>query len=132
MYDTLLKQVELPELLAILGHEIGHWKLWHTVQGFFISQLYTFCLFLAFSHVQNTPGLFASFGFAYTDSATNPMPIFIGLILFSQTFWSPVEKVLALLMTSNSRTNEFAADAYAVTLGMGSALASGLIKISVG
>ena len=27
LYDTLLKQVELPELLAILGHEIGHWKV---------------------------------------------------------------------------------------------------------
>ena len=27
LYDTLLTQVELPELLAILGHEIGHWKV---------------------------------------------------------------------------------------------------------
>ncbi len=27
LYDTLLKQVDLPELLAILGHEIGHWKV---------------------------------------------------------------------------------------------------------
>jgi Zn-dependent protease with chaperone function len=32
LFDTLLKQVETPELLAILGHEIGHWKLWHTIQ----------------------------------------------------------------------------------------------------
>ena len=29
----------MPELLAILGHEIGHWKLWHTLQGFVISQV---------------------------------------------------------------------------------------------
>ena len=133
LYDTLLKQVELSELLAILGHEIGHWKLWHTVQGFFISQLYTFALFLAFSYVQNTPGLFAAFGFAYSaDPTVSPMPVFIGLMLFSQTFWSPVEKLLSLLLTFNSRTNEFAADAYAVSLNMGAALASGLIKISVG
>jgi STE24 endopeptidase len=40
LFDTLLKQVEMPELLAILGHEIGHWKLWHTMQGFIISQVY--------------------------------------------------------------------------------------------
>jgi STE24 endopeptidase len=132
LYDTLLKQVELPELLAILGHEIGHWKLWHTIQGFVISQLYTFCLFLAFSYVQNTPGLFAAFGFVYTSDAAAPMPVFIGLMLFTQTFWSPVEKVLSLLMTFNSRTNEFAADAYAVSLGRGEPLASGLIKISIG
>jgi STE24 endopeptidase len=132
LYDTLLKQVELPELLAILGHEIGHWKLWHTVQGFFISQIYTFALFLAFSHVQNTPGLFAAFGFGYTDSSSQPMPVFIGLMLFSQTFWSPVEKLLSLAMTYNSRSNEFAADAYAVSLDMGAPLATGLIKISIG
>jgi hypothetical protein len=126
LYDTLLKQVELPELLAILGHEIGHWKvrvvdalaadsllitdhhhngtavsshlisslpslslslsplqLWHTIQGFIISQLYTFCLFLTFSHVQHTAGLFAAFGFLYSDSPT-PMPVFIGFMLFAQ------------------------------------------------
>lgn len=136
LYDTLLKQVELPELLAILGHEIGHWKLWHTIQGFVITQLYTFCLFLAFSYVQNTPGLFAAFGFVYTGSANGPaataMPVFIGLMLFSQTFWSPVERVLSVLLTFNSRRNEFAADAYAVSLGRGEPLASGLIKISIG
>jgi len=43
-----------------------------------------------------------------------------------------VEKLLSLLMTFNSRTNEFAADRYAVSLHMGKELASGLIKISVG
>ena len=41
-------------------------------------------------------------------------------------------QVLSLLMTFNSRTNEFAADAYAVSLDMGPALATGLIKISIG
>lgn len=127
LYDTLLKQVELDELLAILGHEIGHWKLWHTIQGFVISQLYTFCLFLAFSYVQNTPGLFTAFGFAYQDQ----MPVFIGLMLFTQTFWSPVEKILSILMTFNSRRNEFAADEFAVDLGRGKALGQGLIKISI-
>ena len=128
LYDTLLKQVTLDELLAILGHEIGHWKLWHTIQGFVISQLYTFCLFLAFSYVQSTPALFTSFGFKYQS----PMLVFIGLMLFTQTFWGPVDKALSLIMTFNSRTNEFAADAFAVQLGKGAALASGLIKISIG
>jgi len=129
LYDTLLKQVELLELLAILGHEIGHWKLWHTIQGLVIAQIYTFCLFLTFSYVQNTPGLFVAFGFTY--SITSPMPVFVGLMLFIQTFWSPVEKVLQLLMTMNSRRNEFAADKFSQDLGMGPALASGLVKISI-
>lgn len=64
-------------------------QLWHTIQGLVIAQIYTFCLFLSFSYVQNTPGLFVAFGFAYTS----PMPVFVGLMLFTQTFWSPVEKV---------------------------------------
>ena len=93
-----------------------------------IAQVYTFCLFLAFSYVQNTPGLFVAFGFVYSS----PMPVFVGLMLFVQTFWSPVEKVLQVLMTMNSRRNEFAADKFSQDLGMGPALVSGLIKISIG
>ena len=37
--------------------------------GFFISQLYTFALFLTFSYVQHQPDLFSAFGFTYTVSA---------------------------------------------------------------
>jgi STE24 endopeptidase len=91
LFDTLIEQVETPELLAILGHEIGHWKLMHTMQGFVITQVYIFCLFLAFSFVQYTPGLFAAFGFRFQDASA--VPVFVGLVLFSQTFWSPVDKV---------------------------------------
>lgn len=129
LYDTLIKQVDLDELLAILGHEMGHWKLWHTIQGFVISQLYTFVIFLAFSYVQNNFDLFKSFGFMYDES--KPVPVFVGLMLFAQTFWMPVEKTLGIIMNFNSRYNEFAADAFSKKLGMADALAKGLIKISV-
>lgn len=43
-----------------------------------------------------------------------------------------LRQILSLLLTFNSRFNEFAADAFAVFLGKGNALASGLIKISIG
>lgn len=85
---------------------------------------------MVFSFVQNTPGLFADFGFAYTPNAQ--MPVFIGLTLFIQVIWTPVEKVLSFLLHINSRANEFAADAYADQLGMGEGLCTGLIKISIG
>eukprot|EP01035_Chromulina_nebulosa_P021089 gene21089-27328_t len=94
LYDTLISQVSQPELLAILGHEIGHWKLWHTAT------------------VQQSPQLFASFGFACGLN----VPVFIGLMLFAQTFWSPVEKLLSLIMNFYSRSNEFAADEYSAKL----------------
>ena len=132
LYDTLVEQVEQSELLAILGHEIGHWKLWHTQQGFIITQLYSFALFLAFSFVQSNHAMFTSFGFNFSQNiAEHPTPVFVGLMLFSQTFWSPVDKLLSLFMNFNSRRNEFAADRYAQSLGMEDDLCKGLIKISI-
>lgn len=93
LFDTLIKQVELSELLAILGHEIGHWKLWHSIQGFVISQIYTFVLFLSFSYIQNSKELFQAFGFSGVSTVSSETPVFVGLLLFAQTFWQPVEKV---------------------------------------
>jgi len=126
LFDTLIKQVETPELLAILGHEIGHWKLGHTIEGIVISQVYLFLQFMYFSYVQNSPELFSAFGF----EPKNQMPVFIGLVLFSQVFMYPVDKILNLIMSYRSRCNEFMADNYAVKLGMGAELMTGLLKIS--
>jgi len=129
LYDTLIKQCTQPELLAILGHEIGHWALYHTVQGFIISQIYTLCLFLSYSYVQSSASLFSAFGFKYSD-LESPGIVFVGLILFTQTYWGPVDKFLTFLLNVNSRHNEFQADQYSQQLGMGEELSSGLIKIS--
>jgi STE24 endopeptidase len=91
-----------------------------------VTQLYTFSLLFSFSYLQSTPALFEAFGFIYQS----PVPVFIALMLFTQTFWGPVDKLLNLLLTFNSRINEFAADAFACQLGRGESLATGLIKIS--
>ena len=132
LYDTLIEQVEQSELLAILGHEIGHWKLWHTQQGFAITQLYIFVFFFTFTYVQSNHAMFTAFGFNFSQNIVeHPTPVFVGLMLFSQTFWSPVEKILTLVMNFNSRKNEFAADRYAQSLGMEDDLCKGLIKISI-
>lgn len=123
-----MRQVDLQELLAILGHEIGHWRLWHTVTNFVVSQVYTFAFFAAFASSQHHLAIFRAFGFAPSHQG---VPVCIGLLVFAQIFWGPIDKMLSLLMTLNSRTNEFAADAYAHSLGLGGPLASGLVKISV-
>jgi STE24 endopeptidase len=125
-----LKQVDQKELLAILGHEIGHWKLWHSIQGFVVTHAHTFAMLLAYSYAQHRMGLFTAFGFSW-DNASK-VPVFVSLFLFAQVFWSPVEKVLVFLMNCNSRHNEFQADRFAsVNLGMGVELASGLVKITI-
>jgi len=33
LFDTLIKQLEEPEIVAVLGHELGHWKMNHTVKN---------------------------------------------------------------------------------------------------
>lgn len=109
------------------------------MQGFLVTQGYTLALFLTFSLLSQTPRLYAAFGFAFeasTAAATAGQnnigaPVFVALMLFLQTFWGPVDKILNVLLTMNSRHNEFAADAYAVSLGYGEQLTSGLLKISI-
>ncbi|CAI5710585.1 unnamed protein product [Peronospora destructor] len=127
LFDTLLKQATHDEIVAILGHELGHWQLLHTAQSFVIQQAYILASFYMFGLCMNDAELFASFGFA-GDSAK---PVIIGFLLFSQTMWAPVEHVLSFLITLNTRKNEFEADAFAVDLGHDVALKSGLTKLAI-
>ncbi|KAG6610683.1 CAAX prenyl protease 1 [Phytophthora cinnamomi] len=127
LFDTLLEQATHDEIVAVLGHELGHWKLWHTAQGFVIQQVYILASFYVFGLCMNDAELFASFGFA-GDSAK---PVIIGFLLFSQTMWAPVEHVLSFLITLNTRKNEFQADAFAVDLGHDVPLKSGLTKLAI-
>ncbi|CAH0479008.1 unnamed protein product [Peronospora belbahrii] len=127
LFDTLLKQATNDEIVAILGHELGHWKLWHTAQGFVIQQAYILASFYVFGLCMNDAELFASFGFA----GDSTKPVIIGFMLFSQTVWAPVEHVLSFLITLNTRRNEFQADAFAVDLGHDVALKSGLTKLAI-
>jgi len=125
LYDTLMKQVDMDELLAILGHEIGHWSLGHTLQGFAITQVWVFLTFFCFAQFGGIRGFVADFGFSPHDT-----PVLIRLLLFMQVFFEPVDKTLTFFMNVLSRHNEFAADAYAKGLGMGRELGTGLVKIS--
>ena len=70
--------------------------------------------------------MYSSFGFATADKS-----VFIGLMLFSQTIWAPVDSFLSFMITAHTRRNEFQADAFAVQHGYGDKLQSGLTKISI-
>jgi STE24 endopeptidase len=126
LFDTLLQQVKDKEILGILGHELGHWKLGHTLTNFAVTQLYFGAAFYCFSLcIDNSKELFAAFGF----STHRPVPTIIALLLFFQTIWAPLDKVISFLMTLHSRHAEFAADKFSVDLGMSKELQTGLCKI---
>jgi STE24 endopeptidase len=128
LFDTLMEQVSDNEILAILGHELGHWKLGHTWSNFIVTQVYTAASFYCFSLCYNSTDLYRAFGF---DGVDRPVPTMIALLLFFQTIWAPVDKILSFVMTLFSRMNEFAADKFSSDLGMGKALQTGLCKISL-
>jgi len=126
LFDTLLTQVGHDEIVAILGHELGHWKLGHMMMNIVVTQVYSFVALYFFSLCYTSENLYKAFGF---DDADRPIPTIIALMLFFQTLWAPVDKVLSFLLTANTRRCEFAADKFACDLGKSKKLQSALCKI---
>ncbi|XP_025712383.1 CAAX prenyl protease 1 homolog isoform X2 [Callorhinus ursinus] len=112
------------EVLAVLGHELGHWKLGHTVKNIIISQMNSFLCFFLFAVLIGRKELFAAFGF-YTSQ-----PTLIGLLIIFQFIFSPYNEVLSFCLTVLSRRFEFQADAFAKKLGKANDLYSALIKLN--
>ncbi|XP_023561980.1 CAAX prenyl protease 1 homolog isoform X5 [Octodon degus] len=112
------------EVLAVLGHELGHWKLGHTVKNIIISQTNSFLCFFLFAVLIGRKELFAAFGFY--DS----QPTLIGLLIIFQFIFSPYNEVLSFCLTVLSRRFEFQADAFARKLGKAKDLYSALIKLN--
>lgn len=128
LYDTLIDQVDDEEIVAILGHELGHWALGHTWSGFFITQIYTGVAFYCFSLCYHANDMYEAFGF---NDPSRPVPTIIALLLFFMIVWAPIDKTLSFVMTLFSRHNEFAADKFSADLGMSKKLQTGLCKISL-
>ncbi|XP_072830785.1 CAAX prenyl protease 1 homolog isoform X1 [Vicugna pacos] len=75
------------EVLAVLGHELGHWKLGHTVKNIIISQMNSFLCFFLFAVLIGRKELFVAFGFY--DS----QPTLIGLLIIFQFIFSPYNEI---------------------------------------
>ncbi|XP_016384306.1 CAAX prenyl protease 1 homolog [Sinocyclocheilus rhinocerous] len=113
-----------PEVLAVLGHELGHWKLGHTVKNIVISQMNSFLCFFLFAVLIGRKELFIAFGFHETQ------PTLIGLMIIFQFIFSPYNELLSFCLTVLSRRFEFQADAFARNMGRSSELYSALIKLN--
>lgn len=125
LYDTLL-HLKHEDILAILCHELGHWKFGHTLVNLVISSGHIFVLFWLYGTVmysgETSKAIIRQFGFGDTDS------VMVSLTLFSMLY-SPTDQVLSLLMTLLSRTFEFQADSFAAHMGRSKPLQSGLLQI---
>jgi STE24 endopeptidase len=112
------------EVLAVLGHELGHWKLNHVLKNIIIAEASLFLLFLVFNSLFKYKPLYVGFGF---DEET---PVFICLYIVMSYIVAPCNTVLNFGMTLLSRRFEFAADAFAKKLGYAENLKKGLVKLS--
>ncbi len=123
LYDTLVANHSTPELVAVLAHEIGHFKKRHIVQMMALGILQTGVLFFLLGTFIGSSPLSAAFG-------VQPPQTHCSFLFFAMLF-KPVSKVLSVLMSILSRKNEFEADAYAAEVtGDPGALAAALKKLS--
>lgn len=106
LFDTLIEKHGAGELLAILAHEIGHYKKKHILQGLLLGIAHMGIMLFLLGVFLRHPGLFAAFGM-------ENISVHAGLIFFSLLF-TPLEFLLALLLHRISRRNEYEADRFAV------------------
>lgn len=123
LYDTLIQDLTEDEIVAVLAHEVGHYKKRHTLQFMIASIMQTGFMLWLFSLCVDQPALSEALG-------GNGNYFQLGLLAFV-LLYSPVGMVLGLFMNRWSRKNEYEADAYAVAQGLGEPLVTGLKKISV-
>ncbi|MFZ5999376.1 MAG: M48 family metallopeptidase [Bacteroidota bacterium] len=120
LYDTLIANHTTDELVAVLAHEVGHFKKKHIIWSYLIS-IVQICFVL--SLMIFNPNLSLALG-------GSQQAVHLNLLAFGILF-SPISGVTGLLMSILSRKNEFEADAYAKDTYDGTALSNALKKLSV-
>jgi STE24 endopeptidase len=123
LYDTLLKEFTEEEIVAVLAHEIGHYKKKHVLVMLISSFVVTGLMLYLFSLVVNNPELSQALG-AKSSS------FHLGLIVFG-ILYSPLSLVIGLGANIVSRRNEFAADRFVKENYDSAVLAGALKKLSV-
>ena len=123
LFDTLIKRHSVSELLAVLAHEMGHYKKKHILVGMILGILQTGLMLYLLSFFISYPGLFDAFYMQHTS-------VYGGLIFFAMLY-SPLDFFIGMFMQMVSRKNETAADRFAVeTTGDHRAITDALKKLS--
>ena len=105
LFDTLISKHTIPEIVAVLAHEIGHYKKKHVLQGMVIGIAHTGLVLYLLSILLDSPGLYQAF---FMDQSS----IYAGLLFFG-LLYTPVEMVLSIALQIFSRRNEYEADRFA-------------------
>lgn len=123
LYDTLINEMNTGEIVAVLAHEIGHYKRKHIVVTLILSFFTTAIMLYIFSLVSSNPA------FAEVLGAKQP-GFHLSMITFG-ILYSPLSFIIGIGMNLLSRKNEYEADDFAAINYNGESLASALKKLSV-
>jgi STE24 endopeptidase len=123
LFDTLIQRHNTEELVAVLAHEVGHYKKRHVLIGTMASALETGLFLGLFALLVRQTGLYTAFG---VDSVS----FYVG-VLFVAILLRPLRFVLSVGAAALSRRHERQADGFAAaTTGRGDLLAAGLKRLS--
>ncbi|MGE5218801.1 MAG: M48 family metallopeptidase [Chloroflexota bacterium] len=123
LFDTLIEQMTVDQGLAVLAHEIGHYKMKHIRRMLMVQTGFLFVGLYVLSLLLDYPPLFAAFGLEPTPHAA--------LVLFS-LLSGPFTFYLGPLMNLLSRKHEYEADRFAaITLHNGKPMEEALINLTV-
>ena len=118
LFDTLLKKLNKDEILAVLGHELGHFKHKDILKNIAVVGVMLFALFFIFGHLPDKL-------FKELMIPKNGVNIIILALLFSEVLFFIFQPLINLI----SRHNEFEADREGSELVSNKALHSALIKL---
>ncbi len=107
LFDTLIKGHGVGELVAILAHEMGHFKKRHIVKRVVVGIIHMGIILFLASLCISYQGLFDAF---YMDQKS----IYAGLVFFGMLF-SPMDLFISMALKALSRHDEYAADRFAAT-----------------
>jgi STE24 endopeptidase len=123
LFDTLIAKHSIPELVAILAHEVGHYKQKHILQSTVISILHTGLMLFLLSLFLDSPGLYQAFHMTHQS-------IYAGLLFFA-LLYTPLELLFSTVLRMISRRNEYEADQFAArTINNPHSLTDALKKLS--
>lgn len=128
LYDTLIKQLDTEEVVAVLAHELGHCKHHHITKRMCIMIPIVFAVLFAISILIKNSSLYTGFGF---DPQKGFAALkFIGIFLLGLSFGG-FDSLVNLVSNASSRKDEFQADRYSATMcGSGKPLSTALIKLN--
>ena len=125
LYDTLIEKLTTKETVAVLAHEVGHYKRKHVYTMFAFSNVQTLVIFVLLGSLLGNPNLSKALG---SDTPSFHLSMIAFFMLFT-----PVSTLLGLVNNSFSRHNEYQADQYSIDTYPGGReyMHSALKKLSV-